>query len=294
MASPPWTNAWDEAKPADNDLASSIGTQTRQFKLDVRQRLAYQHVWNKDVNTDGAHINLILSDADTIANKELLRGGGYSLTGANAQAMVELSGTWNTSGVPTLCRYNVNLTAVGAGALLVDRQVSGVSKYKVDKDGNATFAGTVTASAVTGAAVRQVTYRSTATDTTLSTSFADVTNLSQNITLLNAASRVKVRACVNVAMAAGVAGWTGQIDLQVFRDTTLIQEFDGVLFRTDAATNGGTAAQVIVETLDATPGGVGPFTYKVKGRYSGTPSSAHVNWSALGTVGSTITIEEII
>jgi len=293
MASPPWTNVWDETKPADNDLASSLGTQSRQFKLDVRQRMAYQHVWNKDVNTDGAHINLILSDADTLPNKELLRGGGYSLTGANAQSMVELSGTWNTTGTPVLCRYNVNDTASNAASLLVDRQVNGVSKYKVDKAGNATFAGSVTATSVTGAAVHQIVFRSTSTETILSTSFADITNLANGITLQSASHRVKVRASVSLALTNNTVSWTGQIDLQVYRDTTLIQEFDSVLFSADAANQGSMNAQVAIETIDAAPGGVGAFTYKVRGRYQSNPASARVNSAAFGTMGSTITLEEI-
>lgn len=60
---------------------------------------------------------------------------GYSLTGANAQSLVDLSGTWNTSGTPTALKLNITDTASNAASLLMDLQVGGVSRFSVSKSG---------------------------------------------------------------------------------------------------------------------------------------------------------------
>lgn len=69
------------------------------------------------------------------ANTSALVASGYSLTGSNAQSMLDLSGTWNTSGTPTLILANVTDTASNASSLLMDLQVGGTSKFYVRKDG---------------------------------------------------------------------------------------------------------------------------------------------------------------
>lgn len=59
---------------------------------------------------------------------------GYSLTGANAQSMFDLSGTWNTTGTPTGIKFNVTDTASNAASLLMDLQRGGVTQFAVQKD----------------------------------------------------------------------------------------------------------------------------------------------------------------
>lgn len=59
------------------------------------------------------------------ANESLFSSTGYSLTGASTTPMVDLSGTWNTSGNATLLKFNVVKTGVGATAKLLDLQVGG-------------------------------------------------------------------------------------------------------------------------------------------------------------------------
>jgi hypothetical protein len=54
---------------------------------------------------------------------------GYSLTGANAQSLIDLAGTWNTSGSPSAIKLNVTDTASGAASKLMDLQIGGTSKY---------------------------------------------------------------------------------------------------------------------------------------------------------------------
>jgi hypothetical protein len=63
------------------------------------------------------------------ANANALAVTGYSLTGANAQSLLDLAGTWNTSGVPTAVKVNITNTASAGSSKLVDYQVGGVSKY---------------------------------------------------------------------------------------------------------------------------------------------------------------------
>jgi hypothetical protein len=63
------------------------------------------------------------------ANANALAVTGYSLTGANAQSLLDLSGTLNTSGNPTGIKLNLTDTASGAASKLADLQVGGVSKY---------------------------------------------------------------------------------------------------------------------------------------------------------------------
>lgn len=48
------------------------------------------------------------------ANTNALAVTGYSLTGANAQSLIDVAGTWNTSGVPTAIKLSITNTATGA------------------------------------------------------------------------------------------------------------------------------------------------------------------------------------
>jgi hypothetical protein len=77
------------------------------------------------------------------ANEGIIASTGYSLTGSNAANMVDLAGTWNTTGVPTAIKLNITNTASGTGSKLLDLQVGGSSKVNVDVDGylNFLFAG---------------------------------------------------------------------------------------------------------------------------------------------------------
>lgn len=66
--------------------------------------------------------------------------GSYSLTGANAQSLFDLSGTWNTTGTPTAIKLNVTDTASNASSLLMDLQVGGSSIMSLRKNGVLTLA----------------------------------------------------------------------------------------------------------------------------------------------------------
>lgn len=76
-----------------------------------------------------------LDIAQSSANTKVLSVAGYSLTGSSAVGMVDLSGTWNTSGSPTAIKLNITNTASGAASLLLDLQASTVSQFSVSKAG---------------------------------------------------------------------------------------------------------------------------------------------------------------
>lgn len=77
---------------------------------------------------------------------------GYSLTGSDTHSLIDLSGTWNTSGTPTLIKANITNTASGTLALFVDFQIGGVSQLSVGKSGNLVSASSVQGSSVASSA----------------------------------------------------------------------------------------------------------------------------------------------
>lgn len=65
-----------------------------------------------------------------------------TLTGSAADAALDISGTWNTTGTPTALKLNVTDTASNASSLLMDLQVGGSSKFAISKGGMITLSGT--------------------------------------------------------------------------------------------------------------------------------------------------------
>ncbi len=94
---------------------------------------------------DGKHTYAVLRDlleanlvAPVIAaggNASALVVTGYSLTSADATSMIDLAGTWNTSGAPAAILLNITNTASGGLAKLMDLKVGGVSQFAVTKEG---------------------------------------------------------------------------------------------------------------------------------------------------------------
>ena len=72
------------------------------------------------------------------ANTTALNSTGYSLTGTNAQTLLNLAGTWNTTGTPTAFKLNVTDSASNASSLLMDLQVGGSSRFNFAKNGTLT------------------------------------------------------------------------------------------------------------------------------------------------------------
>lgn len=89
-----------------------------------------------------------LTAADSTSNVTLIYGDAYSVSGASGVPMVDMSGVWNTTGEPTLVKYNVTNTASGTNSLLLDLQTGGTSRFKVDKNGTVTAASSIFGGAV--------------------------------------------------------------------------------------------------------------------------------------------------
>jgi hypothetical protein len=74
-------------------------------------------------------------EATGVANANALRVAGHSLTGSNAEGVIDLATTWNTTGAPTAIRLNVTNTASDAASRLLDLQLGGASRFHVRPDG---------------------------------------------------------------------------------------------------------------------------------------------------------------
>lgn len=132
----PHSNAWNESTPAGTDLVSSVDDFIRQMKLDVRERMALEHVWNVDTTSDGKHKAITIA----IGNNEsaiAVRSAG-SVTGSGTTPLVDLSYTWNTTGVVSAVIVDVTNTASGAGSKLLDLRAGGSTKFSVGSAGDVT------------------------------------------------------------------------------------------------------------------------------------------------------------
>lgn len=69
------------------------------------------------------------------ANTGILASTGYSLTGSNATNMIDLAGTWNTSGTPTALKLRITNTASNAASLLFDFGTNAASLATLRIDG---------------------------------------------------------------------------------------------------------------------------------------------------------------
>lgn len=72
------------------------------------------------------------------ANFPWLTLTGFSSTGSDTSGMIDLAGTWNTSGVITAIKLNLTNTAAGAGSALFDLQISSASQFKIGTTGKVT------------------------------------------------------------------------------------------------------------------------------------------------------------
>lgn len=82
------------------------------------------------------------------ANAGILASTGYSLTGSNATSMVDLAGTWNTSGNPVMLKVAAINTASGATTKFTSflAGASGTTEvFSVNKAGDVVTSGDITA-----------------------------------------------------------------------------------------------------------------------------------------------------
>jgi len=76
-----------------------------------------------------------------VVNRSGLTVAGRTLTGSEALSALDLSGTWNTTGTPTLIKANVTDTASNANSLLMDLQVGGSSRVSISKNAKLSITG---------------------------------------------------------------------------------------------------------------------------------------------------------
>ena len=92
--------------------------------------------------------NIVFSATPTFtpaANSVAVNMTGYSLTGSDASKLLNMTGTWNTTGNPTAIFANITNTASGATSLLMDIQIGGVSQMSLSKAGLLTIPGNIIA-----------------------------------------------------------------------------------------------------------------------------------------------------
>jgi hypothetical protein len=74
----------------------------------------------------------------------------YSVTGANTTPLLNLSATWNTTGIARGILLNVTDTASNASSRLLDLQYQGTTSFAVGKDGSLTFNSTAASGSGSG------------------------------------------------------------------------------------------------------------------------------------------------
>src|SRR5207244_544110 len=73
--------------------------------------------------TDAPQILTGTQTISPLANTEAMISNAYTLTGSDAHSLLNLSGTWNTTGNPAAIKLNMVNTTSGSGSLLMDLQV---------------------------------------------------------------------------------------------------------------------------------------------------------------------------
>ncbi len=129
---------WTSAAPATTNPAGS-GSEL-QFRS---TGTAFGALTSSSVS--GANLTLggLLTVTPVAANTGYFSGTGYSLTGSDTTAMINLTGTWNTTGIANGIKLDVTDTASNANSLLMNLTVGGANRFRLFKDGGLFCAATV-------------------------------------------------------------------------------------------------------------------------------------------------------
>lgn len=73
------------------------------------------------------------------ANEGIIASTGYSVTGSSTTTMVDLAGTWNTTGIARGIKLNITDTASNASSAYVDIQRSGTSLFSLQDNSGFTL-----------------------------------------------------------------------------------------------------------------------------------------------------------
>ena len=101
-------------------------------------------------SVSGANLTLggLLTVTPAAANTGYFSGTGYSLTGSDTTAMLNLAGTWNTTGVANGIKLDVTDTASNASSYLMHLTVGGANRFRFFKSGDVFASGNLNGSIV--------------------------------------------------------------------------------------------------------------------------------------------------
>jgi hypothetical protein len=129
-----------------NALASPLAGMVLWNTTTSRMNVHNGSAWTDGfVRLAGDTMTGLLTITPSAANTGALAVTGYSLTGSSAVNMIDLAGTWNTSGTPTGIRINITDTASNANSLLMHLLVGGANRVRIFKSGDAYLAGLISA-----------------------------------------------------------------------------------------------------------------------------------------------------
>jgi hypothetical protein len=75
------------------------------------------------------------------ANTTAFTSSGYSITGSGSTNLLDITGTWNTTGTPRAINVNITNTASNFDARLIDLRVGGTSRFFVQVGGTVRVGG---------------------------------------------------------------------------------------------------------------------------------------------------------
>jgi hypothetical protein len=137
---PSWNGtAWVPTTPA-----SGGGSATTDASLLTSGTLADARL-SSNVSLDNINNNFTSGQSITAPANTSALTASYSVTGANTTPLLDLSGTWNTTGVARGILLNITDTASNATSRLLDLQRGGSSVFNVSKFGTLTCGQITTA-----------------------------------------------------------------------------------------------------------------------------------------------------
>jgi hypothetical protein len=180
---------------------------------------------SSNVSLDNINNNFTAGQSITAAANTSALTASYSVTGANTTPLLDLSGTWNTTGVARGILLNVTDTASAVNSTLLSIVVGGTPRFSVRKDGAISFTSDLFST--TGPAFSTGGYGNAV------------------VTKINGTDRFLVANNV-INMTSGVNfGWASGATLQNNLDVALARDAANTL----AQRNGGTAASPVPQTF---------------------------------------------
>jgi microcystin-dependent protein len=133
------TRAWDETQPAGSSAMSTVDNVIRDRLVDIRERMAADHVWGASADHDGKHKKVVLRPDNDVT--PITVEAPNEVTGSGTSGLIDLEQTWNTTGAPVAVKVGITKTAVDAAAKLLQLAIDGTVKFEIDLDGNISVGG---------------------------------------------------------------------------------------------------------------------------------------------------------